>query len=53
MLNLNLSDNEMVEMQCIIDRKNKGYFTMNDLITSILSEYEFKEDNEDVLLKAL
>ena len=39
-------------MQYEIDKKNKGYFTLNDLI-QLLSDFQFHEDSEEELLKAL
>ncbi len=39
-------------MQYEIDKKNKGYFTLNDLI-QFLSDFQFHEDTEEELLQAL
>lgn len=36
---------------CEVDKKNKGYFTFNDLI-KLLQEFQFKEDTEQELLHA-
>eukprot|EP00347_Sterkiella_histriomuscorum_P016552 403352759 len=52
LLNKNISEKDSVELQYEIDKKHRGYFTLNDLI-QLLSEFQFKEDTEMDLLNAL